>query len=281
MVRPLLSGNALHVSLVPPAGAKVWRVLRKGDDSFTGHDDPNAAVICEGDDRFIVDAGEYLQNDVPLFYKAYYFDGSVWSASATATGTPRATYSDASTDVLDIVRDRLAAGMAVEIARGTFTTKSGYIQVLTAPPTTDGGVELPVVTVHLINEEPAERGIGEMIEPDEYDELSGEWVQSEGWLSRVQLEVVVWSLNPTERSELRKAARRIIVANLPVFDAAGMVQISMSQQHVDALGNEFASNIFQVVCSITCLAPVRVSSTANKITTVEVSASGELPNQSP
>jgi hypothetical protein len=273
-VRPLYSGNALHLSLVPPTGATQWRVLRKGSDDFTGEGDPDAYVAYEGSDRSIVDS-HALQNELPAFYRAYYWDGSVWTPSATATGTPQATYQDASTDALSIVRDRLEAGLAVEVARGVMQPKRGYIQVLTAPPIADGGVELPVVTVHLTNEDQGERGIGEMVEIDQFDELSGQWTESEGWLANVRLDIVGWCLNPDERIELRKALRRIVVANLPVFDAAGMVEITFGQQDADALNGEYSSNIYQVICSFGCMAPVKVTNSVNPITDVQVTANGE------
>lgn len=272
-VRPIYSGNALHLSLVPPSGATRWKVLRKGADDFTGASDPDAYLAYEGTDRSIMDT-HALQNELPAFYRAYYWDGLAWTASATATGTPQATYEDASTDVLSIVRDRLEAGLAVEVARQKLNPDHGYIQVLTAPPAADGGVQLPVVTVHLANEDQAERGIGEMIAPDEFNTVTSEWSESEGWLAKVQLEIVGWCLNPDERVELRKALRRIVVANLAIFDAAGMVEITFSQQDVDALSGEYAANIYQATCSFNCLAPVRVTSSADPIIDVTVTANG-------
>lgn len=273
-VRPLYSGNALHISLVPPAAATRWRLLRKGADNFVGESDPDAYVAYEGSDRSIVDC-HALQNEIPAFYRAYYWDGSIWTASATATGTPQATYQDASTDALSVVRDRLEAGLATEVARGVLQPGHGYIQVLTSPPVADGGVQLPVVTVHLTNEDPADRGVGEMLEPDTFNTLSGKWVESEGWLARVQLEIVGWSLNPDERIELRKALRRIIVANLAVFDSFGMVEITFSQQDADALNGEYAANVYQVVCNFACEAPVKVTNNVDPISDVTVSANGD------
>lgn len=273
-VRPLYSGNALHISLVPPAGATRWRLLCKGSDDFTGQDDPDAKLVYEGTDRSIVDA-EFLQNDVVAFYRAYYWNDVAWLASSTVSGTPRATYQDHSTDVLSLVRDRLEAGLAVEVARGKLNPSQGYIQVFTAPPSADGGVNLPVVTVHLTNEDQGERGVGETVTVDELNTVTDKWIESEGWLARVQLEIVGWSLNPDERVELRKALRRIVVANLPVFDSAGMVEITFNQQDADALNGEYAANVYQVVCGFACMAPVRVTNEADPIDDVSVTADGD------
>lgn len=279
-VRPLPAGNALHLSLVPPPGVTRWRLLRKGADDFAGAADPEAYVAYEGQDRSITDA-HFLQNDVPAFYRAYYWDGSAWIASATASGTPRATYRDASTDVLSVVRDRLEAGLAVEVGRGALQPPQGFIQVFTAPPVADGGVQLPVFTVHLESEDPGDRGIGEMIDADEFNPLAGEWSESEGWLAKVDLEIVAWSLNADERIELRKALRRILVANLPVFDSFGMVEITFNLRDMDALSGEYAANIYQVMCRFTCMAPVKVIHAADPITDVEVVVGGEVVNVNP
>lgn len=276
-VRPLYSGNALHLSLVPPAGATRWKVLRKGSDDFTGENDPDAYLAYDGNERSITDF-KHLLNGVPAFYRAYYWNGSVWTASATVSGTPVAAYQDATTDVLETVRERLERGLAVEVARGALQPERGYIQVFTAPPVADGGVSLPVVTVHLTSEDQAERGIGELIDIDELDAASGQWIESEGWLAKVQLEVVAWSLNPDERIALRKALRRIIVANLPVFDSVGMIEINFSQSDVDALSGEYGANIYQAMGNFTCLAPVKVTGSAAPITDIEVTVSGEVVN---
>lgn len=274
-VRPLYAGNALQVTLVPPAGAKLWRLLRKGADTFTGESDAQALVAYEGTERCVVDAAVGLINETPAFYRAYYWDGAAWTASATASGTPRASYQDASTDALSLVRDRLEAGLAVEVTRGTFNVERGYIQVLTAPPAADT-VELPVVTVHLELEKPGVRGIGEMPAADEIDGVDGQWVEHEGWLADVRLEVVGWSLNPDERIELRKALRRIVVANLPVFDAAGMVEIEFQQRDVDAISGEFAAPVYQSVGDFTCQAPVVVTDKVDPISDVITTTTAEV-----
>ena len=271
MIRPLYVGNALQVFLEPPAGSKVWRVLRKGADSFTGPDDAGAFLAYEGSDKVIVDA-QFLQNGVPAFYRAFYWDGAQWTASATASGTPNATYSDRSTDALSVLRDRLEAGLAVEVQRAVLSPAAGFIQVLTAPPIADNQTRFPLVTVHLTSEEPRERGIGEGFEVDEFDSITGKWNEAEGWLANVRVEVVGWSLNPDERIELRKAIRRVLVANLAVFDAAGMVEIDFSFQDMDAISGEYNAPLFQTLCNFACAAPIRVVNPVDPIVDVQVNA---------
>ena len=259
IVQPIFAGNALRLFLEPPAGAVAWKVLRKGSSTFTGHDDASALVAYEGDESVFVDT-EALRNEVMQFYRPFYTsDGGVsWTAGAVASGTPRATYEDLSTDVLSFVRERLEAGLLVEVERQNLLTDIGYVQVYTAPPSLERDLRFPLVTVHVENEEPSERFIGEDLAGDWLDAVGDDGSFSEGWLANVSLAIIGWSLNPDERVELRKAIRRIVVANLPVFGDRGFQQISLSQQDIDAINGEYPSPMYQVMNTFTCLAPVRV-----------------------
>lgn len=269
MIQPLPVGNALRVFLVPPAGSTHWRVLKKGSDSFTGHDDAEAVIAYEGDERIFID-NKYLQNEVMVFYRPYYHDGSTWQAGDTASGTPAATYTDYSTDVLSVMRDRLEAGLRVEVQRGTFQPELGYVQVYTAPPSLEQGLRFPLVTLHLDNESDAVRAIGENISADEFDSVGLDWDESEGWLAQVQLSIVGWSQNSDERIEMRKALRRLIVGNLPVLSDLGIEQVGASFQDIDLINGEFTSPIYQVMCSFSCIAPVRVGDKQEALQDIEV-----------
>lgn len=277
-VRPLYAGNALQLTLAPPTGALLWRVLRKAADDFTGADDAAALVAFEGNATRFIDAEPGLENEIPAFYRAYYStDGAAWTASATASGVPLATYEDHSTDAMSVVRNRIDAGLAVEVGRGILSPASevARISVLTAPPAAEM-VSLPAVTVHLSDESPSERVLGEMIDGDSRL-VDGRWVEHEGWMAAVKLEIVVWSLNPDERIALRKAVRRILVANLQVFDEAGMTEIEFSASDIDAVNGEYAANVYQTMFSFSCLAPVIVSSKVNAISDVLVNVIAEVP----
>jgi len=270
MIQPLNAGNALRLFLQPPDGAVRWKVLRKGNGTFSGHDDPSAIVAHEGDERVIVDTA-FLQNEVMAFYCPFYTsDGATWTAGPVATGTPAAIYQEHTTDVLSFLRERLEAGLLVEVQRGNFAPDLGYIQVYTAPPSLEQNLRLPLVTVHLDNEEPAERAIGELVDTDEFNAIGFDWQESEGWLASVRVMVIGWSLNSDERLELRKAIRRIVIANLPVFAAQGWEQVSLSQQDIDAINGEYTAQLFQVMSTFTCLAPVRVSGTVGAVRDISV-----------
>lgn len=266
MIVPLAVGNALRVFLEPPSSARRWRILRKVADTFTDQDDPNALLVYEGDERSALDC-ELLQNGTLYHYRAFYWDGVSWAASATATGTPNTTYQDCSTDVLEVMRDRISLGLQAEVKRGALRANDGGIKVLVATPIYEQ-TRFPVVSVHLLSETPAERGVGELIETDFFDDK--DWNEHEGWLASVQVAFIAWSLNPDERIALRKALRRIIVANLSVFDAKGFVKVEIAQQDVDAVSGEFPAPIFQAAGTFTCLAPVIVRSQVDPITDVQL-----------
>lgn len=267
LIQNLYAGNALRLFLEPPIGAVSWRVLRKGSDSFTDQNDATAFVAYEGDEKIVVDA-ESLNNEVMAFYRPFYYDGAAWTAGATASATPTATYEDSTTDVLSFMRDRIERGLLVEVQRQNLTNDLGYIQVYTAPPSLERDLRFPLVTIHLDSESPGARGIGENISGDEFDAIGFEWNESEGWLAQVQLSIVGWSLNSDERIELRKALRRIVIANLPILASRGIDEVSLTQQDVDAVNGEFGAPIYQVVSTFSCLAPVRVSERIQPITDV-------------
>ena len=268
-VWPLPIGTALRLFLSPPADALRWRILRKGADDFSGPDDASAVVVYEGDDKVVVDT-QFLKNNVVAFYRPYYWIDDAWVAGPTASGTPVASYQDASTDVQSIVRQRLEEGFAEEVRRKALHNDLGYIQVFTAPPQITSDLRLPLVTVELLSETPPTRGLGEdMTASTDFQVIGGILRDSEGWLAEVTLQIVCWSLNPDERIDLRKALRRIIVGNLPVFDEAGMVQVGLSLQDADMMNNELGAPLYQCVASFTCLAPVIVQSETRTITGIE------------
>lgn len=259
MIQPLHVGNALRLFIQPPVDAVRWKVLKKGSSTFSGHDDPSAFLAYEGDEHVIVDIAS-LQNDTMAFYQPFYTsDGVEWTAGPVNSGTPRAIYEETTTDVLSFLRDRLEAGLKVEVDRGNLFNDLGYIQVFNASPSLERDLRLPLVTVHLESEDVADRGIGEVIGVDDYDFIGGGVDESEGWLSNVSVAVIGWSTNGDERLELRKAIRRIIVGNLPVFESLGWVTPSLSQSDIDAVNGEYPAPMYQVMNTFTCVAPVRVT----------------------
>lgn len=269
LVQPLPIGNAVWLFITPPPGALWWRVRRRTvATAFTGPDDAGAVLVADrcGDNAVLDDVG--LVNDIAYFYRAYYrMPGDAWVESDIASGTPAATYRGDDIDPQTIVRDRLSAGLAVEVKRGVLKPKDGKVPVLTAPFAQPDKVVFPCVSVHLDSDSPSNRALGEMLYADDH-EPGGGWTETEGWLSRVQLNIVGVSLNPDERIALRQAIQRIMTGNLPVFDAHGLVQCEFSQRDTEELEANNAP-LYLTSGTFTCLAPTFVSDTVGEITDVD------------
>lgn len=275
LVQPLYAGNALRLFIEPPATAVRWKVLRKGSDTFGSHDDATAYLAYDGAELVVVDAA-FLQNDVMAFYRPFYTDdGVVWTAGPTASGTPAATYGEATTDVLDLIRDRMEAGLKVECERGTFATQLGYVQVIRGAASLERDLQFPLVTCHLEAEDQNARAIGEDVMGDLYDAVGDAWEESEGWLANVRLTLVGWSLNGDERNELRKAIRRVVMANLPVFASFGWEQVELRQEDVDAVNGEYLAPLYQVMNTFSCVAPVRVTGEVQPVRDVILSRTNQ------
>lgn len=270
MVLPLPVGNALRIFVNAPPSAVLTRILRKATDTFAGQADPAAVVVATTREAAVLDIAS-LVNGTPYFYRSYYFNGSAWSDSGvSASGTPNATYVDQSVDVQSVVRDRIDAGMKVEIARGALLPQSNKISVLTAPPVFDQ-TRMPMVIVHLENEAATAMGIGDVLAPDQFDAMSGQWEESTGWLALTQLTVTCWSLNPDERLNLRRALRRVLMANKPVFESLGMVNVAFPMNDLADFAN-FGVPVYQVMCSFSCMAPVMISDQIAPVSSVVVKA---------
>lgn len=275
---PLAAGNALRVFLAPVEGAVQWRLLRNTTGTFAGPADPASNVIYHGDQSlYVVDVFGLLNGTTYSYCLFSTLDAVNWTASEVFAGTPLSTYADQSTDVLTVVRDRIDAGLKVEIIRGTLTPTSGHIQVMNAPPNFVD-TRWPVVSIHVMSDGPAERGVGEVIGSDDSDPFTGMGVEGEGWLARASLAVVGWSQNADERLALRRAMRRIFIANLPVFDGLGMVQIDLSQSDADFPNGEYPAPVFQTLSSFSCLAPAYVTSELEVITDVTVDGTAAFPD---
>lgn len=266
-LQPLPIGEAVRCLLAPTAGSELTRVLRKTSDDISSATDPAAAVVFEGDERSFVDTTA-LVNGTPYFYRAFDKVGADWVASPSATATPAATAELMGPDALVLVRERFASGLKAEVAAGRLQHESGSIPTLTAPPLFEN-TRWPVFSVHFASGDPAERGIGEMIALDEFDD--GEWLESEGWLRQTQIRVVGFSLNPDERNLLRRTAEKILLGNLPIFAAAGLTQISVNQQDVDDM-ETFSAPVYSTVAALTCLAPAAVQARTAPISDVTVDA---------
>lgn len=256
-IHPLPVGNALKLRLSPPVGAVGWRVLRKDSDTFSGPNDPAALVVYQGNDQTIIDH-QFLRNGLPVFYRPYYIVDDQYVAGEVGNGIPQSSYEDTTQDALDILRERLEFGLLNEVQRGVLKVDAGFVQVMTAPPPIDNNLRLPVVSLHLEQDEPDERFIGDEFDGIGEDTLSGDVLYGTGWINSVRISVVGWSLNPDERNVLRQAIRRVIIANLEVFASHGIDHVAFSQSNNELLGGEQGSNLYLCEGTFTCVGPVSV-----------------------
>jgi hypothetical protein len=263
----LAIGNAVRIVLSPPAGATRWRLLRKATDTFTGQDDPAALVVLDSKQTISAVDRTALTNTSTYFYRVYYLAATTWSGSATVPVTVTSDYQEVTDDVLTVVLDRLNQGLFVELQRGKLKHPNNRIPVLPAFPF-QKEIAWPVVTVHLSSDGSDGRGIGETLAPDEFD--GDDWEVGEGWLSRVRLDIIGWSQNAIERASLRQAIRRVLIANLPVFDSVGMIQIDLSQSDTEEPHGEKNTVIYKSVGSFSCVAPVQIVSKQDEIIDVEL-----------
>lgn len=277
LLKPLPVGNAVQITVDSlPATAVHWRLLRNTTGLFPAFNDSLSVVVTDsnaGDPLQLIDTADGLINGTVTFYQLFYFDGSAWSVdpNSPASCTPATTYIDDCVDAQTIVTDRLRLGIAAEIARGGLVlppNNNNELEVLTAPPNFDN-TRWPVISVHLNNETPVNRAIGEGIANDEFDTSAGLWDDHDGWQAKTQLGIVGWSLNSDERIVLRKAIRRIILANLAVFDAALLLQVELNQQDVEDF-TTYQSPVYETVCLFTCVTPLAINAPGAPITDVEV-----------
>ncbi|SMF93935.1 hypothetical protein SAMN02949497_1231 [Methylomagnum ishizawai] len=272
---PLAIGNAIRLYIAPPVGAWRWIVLRKTTDDWLAPPetgdwgasntyapnafyvgdplpvDPAASVVYDGDERAALDY-QALLNGVTYYYRAYYWNGVLWTLDAeTTVATPRATFRDATLNPVLLVRDRLDEGLAVYVARGELLPQAGTLQstridVLTGPPQA-AHTRWPVVTVQLRSETPAEHAVGLDMGAVWYV-ASGEdeFTERTGWLANVTIEVGAWSLNPDERVTLHRALRALMAGNVPVFETAGLQGAAWNPAAVEYLEGEFDAPVYTV-----------------------------------
>lgn len=264
MVQPLAAGNALRIALNPPVGTSRIRLLRKaGQGTFFGPDDPDALLIADGLDKSITDFSGLLNGEEVWYAAFYWVPGSGWIAAAPKKATPVASFAEIGTDVLSLVRERLQFGLKEIVDRGLVQHERGFIPTLLASPQVEEA-PLPLVTVHLTNESPDLRFVGEMIATDQYDEASGDWKSFEGSYDKVDLSIVAWSLNSDERIVLRNSVKAVLRANLPIFDAAGMLLVSWSFSDVEDY-ERYQVPMYQAVCQFSCYAPSAVETVDSSV----------------
>ena len=272
---PLPVGNAVRLIVAPPAGTAAVRLLRKTADTFTGFDDPAAAVIdCDATGGAVIDATTLL-NGTTYYYADYATpDGETWSAGQSVSATPNVADGTAGPDVFSLLRQRLELGLRGEVAAGRLppTDKGQPLQVWSAPPLADN-VAFPLVTIHLRDDSSGERVMGDVMAPLAFDTIGGAWSGGEGSLCRLAIDIVGFvSGNSDTRILLRNAMKRVLYANLEVLESAGVLLPEFRFADVDDM-ESYATPMFMVQVGFSCLAPYAVTSTIAPVTDVSVTAS--------
>lgn len=264
------SGGALRLVMQPQDGASAIRVTRGATQAELV--DENAGTKVYEDTALSFLDGPGLVNGQTYWYRAFYRVGSSWLPSTPVSQTPVAAFADYSTDPMAMLRDAMSSGFVELVRRFTagdatpgpkLNPKSGTIGVLFGTPAFDG-VEFPVVTMHMVEEADSERFLGEL----PFEDSAGE--SAEGWLSSYQISICAWSQNYDERHALRQAIKAIVIGNLPVFDAAGLINVSLRLSDQDDL-QSYPAPMYQVLGTFTCKAPSVVGESLSVVESVSTS----------
>lgn len=253
---PMPAGNAVQVVLRPPPGAKNWRLLRRHGAAPAGPTDSNSALVHAGQDLSPIDIE--VRDGQTWFYEVFYWVGGQWIAGGSPSEVVVGATYQPTPDHINLIRERLELGLIQYVKQGTLVgrRKDGSpmnrIPVLLGPPVFDE-TPMPVVTIQLDSQSEAERAIGDAM-PTEFMPEDGVWSEGIGWLERMQLRIVGWSLNVDERSVLRHAIKTVLAANMPIFYGAGLDQIGISARHGEDF-ERFAVPMYQAIIDFTCLLP--------------------------
>lgn len=262
-LEPIPAGNAIRVYMEPPTGALNWRVLRRTADIFTGADDGGAVVIVDDcTDNVVLDL-QALVNGTLYFYRMFSWDGAAWTAEPSVSVIPAASYQGDAIDPIQTIAKRLEAGLAVEVLRGELIPQSGLVPVFTAPVIIAEKITFPCVTLHMENEAPAERGIGD--DPVGATFGADGWSEYQGWLARTQINIAAVARTSDERHAMRRAMDRILKANLAVFAGLGINQLEWTFADSEDLTDK-AAPLFMSGGSISCTAHSFVAALVPAIT---------------
>lgn len=253
-IAPVAAGNAVQLLISLPPQADKFRVLRKRSDTIDSVDDPGSNVVYEGDGRMVVDRLA-LMNGETYFYRPFFLVDGVWVAESSRQVVPVASFTDISTDAVDIVRDRIDAGLSVYVDRGALSHPSGHMPVLLSSPAFENA-PFPMFTVHLISDDPCHTFVGGVVLPEV---IGGDFVDEViGGLSRYTIAIIGWCLNGDERPLLRKALKSLVLANSEVFAAAGMSEVEPRFSDFDDM-NTYPAAVYQTTCTLTCIAPSAIT----------------------
>lgn len=267
-------GHAVRVLLAPPAGTVRFVLLRKTSNSFTGWNDPAAGVVLDSDQTGLgstaaVDTNG-LTNGTAYFYAEFStVDRATWIESSVVSVTPASAYETGGPDYMALIRDRIELALNASLP-AFLPNHRGKLQVLTSPPQYDNA-NWPVVTIHLNSDSNSDDAIGQTIAAGTYDSIGHTWLESDGWLSQFNVQVIGWSVNPDQRIQLRKLIKAAVLGNVAVFNDAGIIDMTLSISDLDDF-ESYSAPVHQAVATIGGIAPFTVGATEPEVTSVIVSA---------
>lgn len=252
---PAMAGNAAFLTIRPPRVARSLRVLRK-IGAFAGPEDHDAVLVADMswedglEPSQIVDR-QALLNGVEYTYRIHY-DGQ--DTYHERTCLIDSGYSDNEIDPIDLIVERMSLGLAEEVRRGKVPAIDGAIEVLVRPPSWTA-TNFPVVTVALESQQSFTRGVGDTIIGDNGQDILRD---ATGVYERARVSIEGRALNPSVRLLLHKSIKRVLLANLEIFEMLGLLVPEWTQAIQDELKGD-ADPVYISVTTFSFLAPAMVS----------------------
>lgn len=280
LIEPLPAGRAVRLFLSPPPGAWTWKVLRRASDTITGPTDAGAILVADwGRYEAIVDS-DGLVNGTAAFYAVFYRDqaGDALAdpRARTRSVTPAYTARDTAPDFLPLIRQRVEVALDAAIADGRLAHPRGRIPIVTAPSVKRDETPLPIVSVHLDADRPAERSIGDHVLDAELEAMG--WDESEGWLSEVTVNIVAVALNPDQRNALGRALKHAVIINKDIWHANGLMRPAVILSHTEAQPEGANTALYIAAATFTFL--IASTSTATRSEVVDTIATPAVIEES-
>lgn len=264
------AGAGVLIALCPPANARQLRVLRRYDANFP--DDPDnpgvGSVRVTGGDRatsFAIDWQSVIPG-VAHYYAPYYLVNGAWARGEERNIVPTVQTQSISRDSIDVIRERVEAGLNVFIDDGQLHHPRGRFDVLLGPPQFES-VTFPAVALQTESNEQDEQFIGGFVgETNITDSISRDF---RGGFSRYTVQIAIWSLNPDERRLLRHALRDVIVANRDLLELLGIQELEYSLRD-DEDFQAYNAPLYRVIATLNYLSPDVIVDDAPTISRVNI-----------
>lgn len=255
------------------------RVLRRYDAAFPPDpDNPGVgSVQVAGGDRvtrFAVD-WQNVVPDVEHFYAPYYLIDGAWELGEAKSIVPSVQVQPISNDSVDLLRERIEAGLNALVDVGLLQHPEGRFDVMLGPPQFET-VVFPAVALQTEVNNQDEQFIGSFLGSSMIGERTSR--DFRGGFARYTVNVATWSLNPDERRVLRHALRDIIQANRDLLEMLGIQELEYSLRD-DEDFQSYNAPIYRVIATLNYMAPDYIEDDAGVVSQVGIN-SGDFINTS-